>query len=103
VVPQLEKTIELNRTALVGRGGSLSVAKLAWGSQPSAKQNNTPGILASKPDLILLSDCVYYEEVIIIPKGFPSLCITIFIFLQITPSIEVTLDWMIIHCLLMMA
>ncbi|KAL1132234.1 hypothetical protein AAG570_010191 [Ranatra chinensis] len=56
VIPQLEKTIELNRTSWAGRG-TVTAGPLAWGSN---KQGNID--TSKKPDIILLSDCVYYEE-----------------------------------------
>lgn len=58
VVPQLEKTIDLNRAAWSDKG-KISAVALTWG-------RNKPGDLEfihQPVDIILLSDCVYYEEV----------------------------------------
>ena len=57
VMGQLEKTIELNRLAWSGHG-SVTSGKLTWGKD---KPGNID--LSTKPDIVLLSDCVYYEEV----------------------------------------
>uniref|UniRef100_A0A023F945 Putative n2n2-dimethylguanosine trna methyltransferase n=1 Tax=Triatoma infestans TaxID=30076 RepID=A0A023F945_TRIIF len=57
VVPQLLKTIDLNRTAWSDRG-QVNAAALTWGQN---KQNNIE-TLKVPADIILLSDCVYYEE-----------------------------------------
>ncbi|KAK9503820.1 hypothetical protein O3M35_010295 [Rhynocoris fuscipes] len=57
VVPQLIRTIDLNRNSWNDRGQVTAVA-LTWGQN---KQNNYEA-LKIPADVILLSDCVYYEE-----------------------------------------
>lgn len=57
VVPQLEKTIDINRMAWNGRG-TLSAAALTWGKDGQVNSE----ILKQPIDFLLLSDCVYYEE-----------------------------------------
>lgn len=61
VVPQLEKTIDLNRTAWCERG-KISAVALPWGNIKPADLE----FIHSQVDIILLSDCVYYEEVCIL-------------------------------------
>ncbi|BES91378.1 Putative methyltransferase [Nesidiocoris tenuis] len=58
VVPQLLRTIELNRGPISDGNGKAVAVELKWGSnvQPILDVWGQP------PDLILMSDCVYYEE-----------------------------------------
>lgn len=51
VLPLLEKNIELNKDILKG---NTSASVLVWGSY----ENTLP-----VPDFILVSDCIYYDQV----------------------------------------
>uniref|UniRef100_A0A146LL62 Methyltransferase-like protein 21D n=1 Tax=Lygus hesperus TaxID=30085 RepID=A0A146LL62_LYGHE len=60
VVPQLAKTIELNRIPISEGRGKAVAMELKWGSsvqiQPILDKWNGP------PNIILAADCIYYEE-----------------------------------------
>lgn len=57
VVPQLEKTIDLNRAAWSEKG-KISAVALAWGHNKPIELE----FIHQQIDIILMSDCVYYEE-----------------------------------------
>lgn len=65
VVPQLERTAELNKAAWSSAGGNLRTAALNWGLERTALLE-----LVKPPDILLLSDCVYYEEVNVLYLAF---------------------------------
>lgn len=59
IVPQLNRTIELNRIPIAEGRGKATAMELKWGSsvQPVLDRLNGP------PNVIIASDVIYYEEV----------------------------------------
>ncbi|KAF6216369.1 hypothetical protein GE061_000710 [Apolygus lucorum] len=58
VIPQLSKTIELNRIPIAEGRGKAMAMELKWGAsvQPILDKWSGP------PNVILVADCIYYEE-----------------------------------------
>ncbi|XP_014218219.1 protein-lysine methyltransferase METTL21D-like [Copidosoma floridanum] len=52
-LPMLEKNVKVNKDSLAGLGGTAEAQVLDWGKEVK---------LNSKYDIILLTDCVYYEK-----------------------------------------
>ena len=53
-LPMLERNIDLNKKQWKTLGGTAQAQVLEWGKKINLK---------FKPEIILLTDCVYYEEV----------------------------------------
>lgn len=56
VLPNLQRNVDLNLAEVEACGGSLAVQPLRWGVEEDVTLFST-----SPPDLILASDCVYYD------------------------------------------
>lgn len=56
ILPLLEKNISANFQQIEGTGGKISAQTLRWGDAENIK-------LLPKPDIILMADVIYYEEV----------------------------------------
>ena len=58
-LPLLEKNIELNKDAVKANSNVVEAKKIVWGDKEDS--NALKEFLGSRIDVVLVSDCVYYE------------------------------------------